>query len=214
MVNVGLNDQVGAVLSLGPPGRGRQPRLRMGSPMRPAVPFRWTRSRGLHRRGSQPLCALQSWSPHLSQATPPGTLRAEAVSVGMGEGRVSRRPGGRGFFFFFFLFQSCTCGIGKLPGEGSNRNYSCQPPPQLTTMPDPQPTERGQRSNPHPHGCSLGLLLLSHSGNSEPGKGFVENCWGKIRSPSPRRNTFRLCRLCSHSVSSASPEAQPPSHRQ
>ena len=27
-----------------------------------------------------------------------------------------------------------------------------RPTPQLTAMPDPRPTERGQRSNPHPHG--------------------------------------------------------------
>ena len=30
---------------------------------------------------------------------------------------------------------------------------SCvQPTPQLTAMPDPWPTERGQESNPQPHG--------------------------------------------------------------
>jgi len=36
----------------------------------------------------------------------------------------------------------------------SNEGYEVhlQPTPQLTAMPDPQPTERGQRLNPHPHG--------------------------------------------------------------
>ena len=34
--------------------------------------------------------------------------------------------------------------------EGSELRL--QPTPQLTTMPDPQPTEQGQGSNPHPHG--------------------------------------------------------------
>ena len=28
-----------------------------------------------------------------------------------------------------------------------------QPAPQLTTMPDPLPTEQGQGSNPRPYGC-------------------------------------------------------------
>ena len=40
------------------------------------------------------------------------------------------------------------------------------PTPQLTPMPDPQPTERGQGSNLRPHGCQSDLLLLSHDGNS------------------------------------------------
>ena len=38
--------------------------------------------------------------------------------------------------------------------------------PQLTAMPDPQPTERGQGSNPHPHGCHSDLFPLHHDGNS------------------------------------------------
>ena len=37
---------------------------------------------------------------------------------------------------------------------------------QLTVMPDPELTEWDQGSNPHPHGCLLGLLPLSHNGNS------------------------------------------------
>jgi len=39
-----------------------------------------------------------------------------------------------------------------------------RPTPQLVTMPDPEPTEQGQRSNPHPHGHYVGSLTLSHSG--------------------------------------------------
>ena len=37
---------------------------------------------------------------------------------------------------------------------------------QLTASPDSKSTERGQGSNPHPHGYSLGSLWLSHNGNS------------------------------------------------
>ena len=38
--------------------------------------------------------------------------------------------------------------------------------PQLMATPDPQPTERGQGSNPHPYGYQSGSLPLSHNGNS------------------------------------------------
>ena len=38
--------------------------------------------------------------------------------------------------------------------------------PHLQPMPQLLATERGQGSNPHPPGYELGLLLLSHSGNS------------------------------------------------
>ena len=34
--------------------------------------------------------------------------------------------------FFFWSFQGHTHSIWRLPGYGSNRNYSCQPAPQLT----------------------------------------------------------------------------------
>ena len=35
--------------------------------------------------------------------------------------------------------------------EGSKPHL--QPAPQLMAMPDPEPTEQGQGSNLHPHGC-------------------------------------------------------------
>ena len=38
--------------------------------------------------------------------------------------------------------------------------------PQLTATLDPQPTERGQVSNPHPHGSHLDPFPLHHNGNS------------------------------------------------
>ena len=59
----------------------------------------------------------------------------------------------------------------EFPKLGSNRSCNCQPTtqpqqlriqdasgpaPQLTATPDPQRTERGQGSNPCPHGYELG----------------------------------------------------------
>ena len=43
----------------------------------------------------------------------------------------------------------------------------CLPPtPQFTAMPDHWATERGQRSNPHPHGYWSDLFPLRHDKNS------------------------------------------------
>ena len=39
-------------------------------------------------------------------------------------------------------------------------------PPQLMVMQDPQPTERGQGSNLHPHGYQSDSFLLHHKGKS------------------------------------------------
>ena len=41
-----------------------------------------------------------------------------------------------------------------------------RPISQLTAMPDPEPTERDQGSNLHPHGYQSGLYLLHHKGSS------------------------------------------------
>ena len=40
-----------------------------------------------------------------------------------------------------------------------------RPTPQITAIPNPQPTELGQGSNPQPHGSQLDLLPLRHAGN-------------------------------------------------
>ena len=42
------------------------------------------------------------------------------------------------------------------------------PTPQLTAMPDPQPSEQGQESNLHHHEYKLDSFPLHHSGNSSP----------------------------------------------
>ena len=36
--------------------------------------------------------------------------------------------------------------------SNAGSELSLQPTPQLTAIPDPRPTEQGQRSNPYPHG--------------------------------------------------------------
>ena len=79
----------------------------------------------------------------------------------------------------FFGGWGFTWDIWKFPGEGSNQSCSwqhshgktgsklhLQPTSQFMATQDPQPTEQGQGSNPHPHGYELGLSPLSHEGNS------------------------------------------------
>ena len=47
-----------------------------------------------------------------------------------------------------------------------NQSNSCQPAPQFTRTPDPQPTEQGQGSNQHPHRYLSDSFLLCHNGTS------------------------------------------------
>ena len=70
--------------------------------------------------------------------------------------------------FFFFFFRAAPTACGGSQARGSNQSYICrpmpephssarseprlQPTPQLPATLDPQPTERGQGSNPQPHG--------------------------------------------------------------
>ena len=83
---------------------------------------------------------------------------------------------GREFIFLFFIFwsfQGHTHGIWGFPGQGSNQSYCCQPTPQPQQLGIIhhsswhcwQPTERGQGSNPHPHGYQTDSLLLCYQGN-------------------------------------------------
>ena len=73
------------------------------------------------------------------------------------------------FFFFFFLCRAIPKAYGSSQARGrigataaglhhSNSGFEpcLRPTPQLTGMPDPQPTEQGQGLNPHPciHGIS------------------------------------------------------------
>ena len=85
------------------------------------------------------------------------------------------------FFFFFGLFRALLAAYGGSQARGpiragaaslhhshSNaRSKPClQTTPQLTTTPDPQPTEQGQGSNPQSHGSQSDSFLQSHNGNS------------------------------------------------
>ena len=94
-----------------------------------------------------------------------------------------------GFDFFFFFFSGphpAACGGFQARGQigaaatslchsHSNARYEprLRPTPQLTATLDPQPTERGQGSNPRPHGCQPESFLLSHDRNSI----FVFKCF-------------------------------------
>ena len=59
------------------------------------------------------------------------------------------------FIFPFFwgggLFRVAPAAYGGSQARGFQPHL--QPTPRLTAMPDPKPTEQGQGSNLHPHGC-------------------------------------------------------------
>ena len=59
---------------------------------------------------------------------------------------------------FFCLFRATPTTYEGSQARGHNHSnvgseLCVQPTPQLTATPDPQPTERDQRSNLRPHGC-------------------------------------------------------------
>ena len=83
--------------------------------------------------------------------------------------------------FFFSLFRAVPATYGNSQAKGrigttvaglrhSYSNVGSKPhlrsAPQLTAAPDPQPTERGQRLNPPPHGYWSDSFPLCHNGNS------------------------------------------------
>ena len=95
------------------------------------------------------------------------------------------------FFFFFFFFQASSVTYrssqnrGRIGSMAASLQHSGSitgsepllwPTPQLMAMPDPWPTERGQRSNPHLHGYWSDLFLLCHNGNSCNHYSFNSNC--------------------------------------
>ena len=86
--------------------------------------------------------------------------------------RKQSMPYGLGVFFSFFFFSFLFFGLNpwhmeiprlgvdselQLPAYARDSNVGSEPRlppiPQLTATPDPWPTERGQGSNPQPHGC-------------------------------------------------------------
>ena len=103
-----------------------------------------------------------STSPHRMKATCLGSHPTNAVAVVGGGG------GGGGLFFFCFFFgpppppPKGRTGAGPCfyllafkatPHSNTGSEPRLRLTPQLKATPDPPPTERGQRSNPHPHGC-------------------------------------------------------------
>ena len=85
------------------------------------------------------------------------------------------------FVVYFCLFMAAPKAYGGSQARGqigptnsdlhhSHRNLGSEPrlwpTPQLLAMPDPQPTEQGQGSNPQPHGSLSDSFPLSHDGNS------------------------------------------------
>ena len=85
------------------------------------------------------------------------------------------------FFFFFFAFWATRIAYGSFQAWGRIRAAAAglhhshsnsgskpclQPTPQLTAALDPQPSERGQEMNWHPHVYLSDSFPLRHSGNS------------------------------------------------
>ena len=83
------------------------------------------------------------------------------------------------FVLFFCFFRAAPMAYGSSQARGwirttatslyhSHSNEGSKPHlwPQLTAPLDLWSTERGQGSNPCPHGCKLGSFPLSHNGNS------------------------------------------------
>ena len=83
------------------------------------------------------------------------------------------------FFFFFLLFRVTLAAYGSSQAKGRIRATASghsliiagsqprlRPIPQFMATPDPPPTEQGQGSNPHPHGCQSDSFQLYHNGNS------------------------------------------------
>ena len=74
------------------------------------------------------------------------------------------------FYFFIFVFSRAVPAayggsqarglIEAIAASNVGSEPHLRPTPQLTAMPDPQPTERGQRSNPQPHGSQLDSLTI------------------------------------------------------
>ena len=76
------------------------------------------------------------------------------------------------FFFFLLLFRATLAAYGSsqkargwIGAAAANLHHSnteskphLRPTPQLTAMPDPRPTLRGQGLNPHPHGYQSDLF--------------------------------------------------------
>ena len=75
-------------------------------------------------------------------------------------------------FFFLFIAAHASYGSSQARGRigatasslhhshGNTRFKPClRPTPQVTAIPDRRPTERGQGSNPHPHGYESGWLV-------------------------------------------------------
>ena len=64
------------------------------------------------------------------------------------------------FVLCSFLFRASPAAYGSSQARGQigataaslHHSHILQTTPQLTATPDPQPTEQGRESNPHPHG--------------------------------------------------------------
>ena len=113
------------------------------------------------------------------QAEWEGNGQREALALHPAPGRSTFAP----FFWFglVLLFRAAPVAYGRSQARGLIRATAArlrhghnnagsklhlQPTPQLMATPDPEPTEQGQRLNPHPHGYYSDSFPLCHNRNS------------------------------------------------
>ena len=117
------------------------------------------------------VCIYESQTPHPSCSVPPWQPQVCFLCLWVCFGFVDRFLSAVFYSFIFFLFFFCflephlwSMDVPRLGGKsataaGLHHSHSNEgpepglwPTPQLMAMLDPWLTERGQRSNPHPHG--------------------------------------------------------------
>ena len=120
---------------------------------------------GVGHRGYSDLTLLWLWCRLVSTA--PIRPLAREPPYAMGVALKKKKAHNNHYFLFFFFFRAASVVYGSSQARGqigtaaaslhhshSNRGSELhlQPTSQLMAMPEPRPTERGQGSNPHPHG--------------------------------------------------------------
>ena len=127
---------------------------------------------------------MSSWSLFTSVSPPPDSCFLNSLLCSSLFSSYMFYPSCHFFFLFFlsfFFFRATPTAHGgsqarRLIGataaglHHSHNNTGSEPhlrpTPQLTAMPDPQPTERGQGSNPQPQRSQSDSFPLRHDGNS------------------------------------------------
>ena len=118
------------------------------------------------RAHSQGCCnVVAPWPQHpLFTDVAGNTFQSRWFGEGLHEMNVRQSsflPSFPSFLLFWFFGATPAAYVGQIGATTASLHYSHRntdskphlwPTPQFMAMPDPQPTDRGQGSNPHPHG--------------------------------------------------------------